>query len=181
MIETKTFLEVIQTLGIVIAAFYYIMTIHNTNRNQMISIETQKIALETRQASLFMELYKICTNSEFMTHQWENYDDFLKNYAPEVNPEVYNSIFSVMSFFEGVGVYLEQNLISIELVYRLLHPLPCWIWDKMSPVITERRERSDTPEIYEWFEYLVHESLKYEREVKLEESRNRSLHAWTTR
>ena len=187
MIEIDTMLNLIQTIGIIVGIFYYIMVLHNTSKTRELTLKTQQISLETRQAQLFMELYKTCTNYEFLTlqndllytYEWENYEDFTEKYAPENNPELANKIFSVMSFFEGIGVLLEQNLISLELVYKLMHPLPSWIWSKMRTVINERRIRSDTPEIYEWFEYLVNESMRFEREVMEEKSRKRTLYAWT--
>jgi hypothetical protein len=135
-----------------------------------------------------MELYKTCTSYDFLTQQnellytyeWDTYDEYLAKYSPEKNPEVANKIFSVMNFFEGLGVLLEQELINIDLVYKLLHPLPSWIWEKMFPIVHERRVSSDTPEIYEWFEYLVSELSRFESEVNSDKARKRMVRGWAS-
>jgi len=57
-------LSTLQTLGILVGIFYYVMTLRNQRKNQEISLRKQELtlkaqeqALETRQAQLFMNIY----------------------------------------------------------------------------------------------------------------------------
>lgn len=102
-------------------------------------------------------------NEILYVYEWDNYDDWVEKYSPETHNEAALKIHSLMSFYEGIGVLVEQKLIDIKLVNRLIYPAPKWIWDKMEPIIKERRKHKNTPQMFEWFEYLIRESEKYEK------------------
>jgi hypothetical protein len=59
MVEQLTFQTVfqfLQTVGILVGVFYYIMTIRANQRNQELSIKSQESTLETRQTNILMNL-----------------------------------------------------------------------------------------------------------------------------
>jgi len=39
-------------------------------------------------------------------------------------------------------------------------------WEKMAPIIKDRRERLGLPQIWEWFEYLYNGMKKREKELQ---------------
>ena len=95
--------------GFVLALVYYVLILRNTIR--------------TRQAQLFMELYGQFRARDFQemvqdVRQFEYTDEvgFWKNYGPETNPEAFVKFYSVMSFYEGVGVLIRRELINPVLV-----------------------------------------------------------------
>ena len=56
----------------------------------------------------------------------------------------------------GIGVLVEQRLIDIELVDRLLHNTTIYFWEKMRPIFTDSRKRQppDHQPLYDSAEYL---------------------------
>jgi hypothetical protein len=163
---------VIAACGVIIATFYYINNLMKAEKMRELTLRTQEISLETRQAQLFMDIYSTCREREFVKmindlmyhYNWDSYEAWFEKYSPESRTEESHVYIAINSFFEGVGVLLEQDLIDIKLVYKLLHPTPKWIWEKIGPVIIERRRRRNTPQILQWFEFLVTECEKYEKD-----------------
>ena len=83
----------------------------------------------------------------------------MKKYGWENNPDSWATWFSVASFFNGVGVLVERNLIDIGLVEELLGNITDRMWSIMEPVLVEFRETGVTQknrkyEILHGFEYL---------------------------
>ena len=58
-------LSTLQTVGILVGIFYYIMTIRTNQRNQDIAIRNQELTLETRQAQLFMNIFNTFASKEY--------------------------------------------------------------------------------------------------------------------
>jgi hypothetical protein len=57
-ITFQTIFQFLQTVGILVGVFYYIMTLRNSQR-------TQQQQLETRQAQLFMQIFIHNTDPDF--------------------------------------------------------------------------------------------------------------------
>ncbi|MHA1959537.1 MAG: DUF4760 domain-containing protein [Candidatus Thorarchaeota archaeon] len=117
--------------------------------------------LETRQASLFMQIYDHFYNLDFVKRQleiwkwnWSDYDDFLRKYDFDTNPETGSLFFSVGTYFEGIGVLVNRNLIDPRIVDDLMSGLIMRTWNKFGPVIRETRRRLNWPQYFEFFEYL---------------------------
>jgi len=67
MVEQVTFqtiFQFLQTLGILVGVFYYIMTIRTNQRNQEIAQKNQELQLESRNLQLFMQLYQQMSSPE---------------------------------------------------------------------------------------------------------------------
>lgn len=73
------------------------------------------------------------------------------------NPDASSIHSSVISFYEGIGVLLKRKLIDKTLVDDLMSSSITMLWEKMEPLIRERKERANWPQIAEWFEYLYNE------------------------
>jgi len=131
--------------------------------------------VKTRQTDLVIRLYSIFGSKEFqeglmktMTLEFEDFDDFRKKYANSSNyaetPEfIANEMVSVL--FEGIGVLLHRNLVSIDLVDDLFSGPIKSTWEKMKPLV-EGYRRTMYPQAYEWFEYLYGEMQKREQKLK---------------
>jgi hypothetical protein len=65
----------------------------------------------------------------------------------------------VLCFYDQVGVLLRRGLIELDLVDDLLGNSARQIWEKVTPLIREARERYD-PRLYEHFEYLYDEMTR---------------------
>ena len=102
-------LSTIQTLGLLVGIFYYIMTLQNTRKNQ-------QIQLETRQAQLFMTLHieDITQRASesldiMMSLEYEDLDDFESKYGLENNPEAHHLINFFTNFRSCVSILGENN------------------------------------------------------------------------
>ena len=91
--------------------------------------------------------------------EYTDYEDFFKKYGWENNPDSWAMWFSVASFFNGVGVLVERNMIDIDLVEELLGNITDRMWNVMEPVLVGFRGSGVTQkkrkyEILHGFEYL---------------------------
>lgn len=156
-ITLQTLIMLIQALGILVAVFYHIMTLQNTRKNQ-------QLTLETRQAQLFMQIYR-----DFCTPEWwrtagetahidfADYDGFEAKWGRDTNLEGWSRQSALHGFYEGLGLLVHKKLIDSSLVDDLLSAPIMVYWERVSPYILERRRRLNSPSIGEWIEYLYNE------------------------
>jgi len=163
LVDLQTLFGYLTPISLTIGVIYHIMTLNNTRK-------TQQQALETRQAQLFMQAYNKFIDKEFQQnfmdivfqHEWDDYDDWWEKYGPATNSEESSKRASVFSYFEGLGVFVEQNLIDIELVSRLGSQNINLCWEKYGPLWEEYTKRTGSPYTYEYMEWLYNE-LKTKR------------------
>jgi hypothetical protein len=158
-------LELIQSIfytataiSVVCTAFYYAVTLRN--------------AAKARQTELFMKLYERWYDESFQQHwmeviykwQWADYDDYERKYMSG-NIQAFASGFSVLAYFEGIGVLVKRKLIDIDLVDDLMSTSILWYWEKTGSMVIESRKRSNRPQLLEWSEYLYNELVKREKRL----------------
>jgi hypothetical protein len=162
MVQIENLPLVLTGLGLTASVLYYTMVLRNANK-------TQQQQLETRQAQLFMELYREYRDPEFRKmftevstqFTWEDDADFRRKYSPEGNVDNYTIYSSVMSYFEGIGVLVKRGLIGIEIVYDLLALQIKSIWEKNREITYASREYLGMPTLWDDLEYLYDELMKY--------------------
>jgi hypothetical protein len=126
--------------------------------------------LETRQATLWMQLYGKYSELEMSEVEiellvewtWSDYDDFMEKYGQRTNPKAYSKFVTMGNYFEGVGMLVGRGLIGVEMVYDLMWSPITEFWEKFSPVFIEMRNRSNLPKIGTHTEYLYNEIKKIE-------------------
>jgi hypothetical protein len=141
------FFDIIPILALAAAIIYYVSISKSQNN--------------TRKAQLFMQIYNrfqdkefLRQNIEIMNMEWVDFDDFWEKYGLIVNPEATSLIFSVGTYFEGIGVMVKEKLIDVKLVDDLMTGLVVRYWEKLEPIIKQQRIMFNWPEAYEWTEYL---------------------------
>jgi hypothetical protein len=173
MVSVETVSIVFTGLSISLAAFYYISTIRNAQRTRELALKAQEQALETRQLQLYTTAFQHTLNREFMlayvdviyNQEWEDYEDFMRKYGPESNPEAYASVVQVIELFQMIGLFVEQNALDIEIVNRHCGKVVVRVWEKVEPFVREFRIWTDNPMHWHSFEYLYHEMKKiYQQE-----------------
>jgi hypothetical protein len=94
MVELQTILMVIQTIGILVAVSYYVISIRNQNR--------------ARQVQTFNTLYSRLSDpdyvqlvQELLYMQWDDYHDFEMKYGTEVNRENAAKRYAIWYFWDG--------------------------------------------------------------------------------
>ena len=178
MVEQVTFqtiFQFLQTVGILVGVYYYIMTIKANQRNQELALKAQEHATETRQAQLYMQLYSFYDNKEFLkdygnintTYVYDDVEDWWKRYSPQANGEAYSSWLRVGRVLDGVGILLKRNLIEPALVFDLIGDIIRGSWEGMDDMlgmerfVKEGRSYWNRPRLWENFEYLYKEYMKH--------------------
>ena len=115
MVTIETISIVFTGISISLAAFYYINTLRNSQRNQ----QTQ---LETRQAQLFIQLYNrfrddtesLDIESSFLDVEIKSSEDFIRLWRTD---EDFGKVLSTLGgFYEGIGVMVREGYIPVRLV-----------------------------------------------------------------
>jgi len=148
-------LSTIQTAGVLVAVFYYIMTLRNQN--------------QLRKSQFFHAIYEKLTNPEeiknvyadILQWHWDNFDDFERKYGLDVNPEAFNQRHAALNWGNFLGNLWKKNLIDREIAYNTLPFAISQIWNKFKPIIEEQRVRYNFgPDYLSGLEFMANETEK---------------------
>ncbi len=190
MAEQVTFqilFQFLQTVGILVGVYYYIMTIRTNQKNQEISLKNQELtlqsqeltrktqeqSLETRQAQLFMNIYNqsfanrewLNAYNKVMSTNWDDYEEYITIADfrdPDSSDKEYLEAQSyVCSFYEGLGVFVKEGLVDIRMIALTMTYMTKSYWEKLASIVYEGRKRMNYPRMLSEFEYLYDELMKY--------------------
>ena len=90
-------------------------------------------------------------------------------YGPEVNPEMAALRTSLWSEYDGIGMLVQDNMIDIETVFRMMYQAIVMVWYKYETIIKGIREMENGPgpNYYENFEYIANNLIKMRKEKGL--------------
>ena len=71
---------------------------------------------------------------------------------------------SLAQYFEGIGVMVRTDSVSLDQVHQLLANPIMDVWEKLDDVILERRKRESNPMIYRAFETLYYAIKNYQQQ-----------------
>ncbi|MCW4040323.1 MAG: hypothetical protein NWE83_06195 [Candidatus Bathyarchaeota archaeon] len=150
----------VQTAAVVITGVSIIIGI-------ILSLHSQKHALETRQAQLFMDVYNRWNTREIqiaygnerflILPQIQSFEDYQRLVLDErakgnLDPWFYGQI--LITYFEGLGMLVKQGLINIDTVEDLFAGRIIWFWDSFGWICEMRRKQLGDPKLYDSIEYL---------------------------
>jgi hypothetical protein len=185
MIELATLQAVsyiMGSLGVFVAAVYYVLNIQNNRRNQEMAIRNQELslkaqeqALETRQTQIFMDLYKTIASKEFMMDlehilfnlDFKDREDYYRKYGSDVDPIEHSKVDFMLSYYQGIGLLVKRRLIDPELVYKLMRYGIIAFWEKIKPVVEGDRLMLKIPNMFEDVEYLYDLMKSYREKENL--------------
>jgi hypothetical protein len=169
-------LSTLQTAALVVGIVYYLFIMRNSQRNQLIQMETRQTQLfmqfteklnELRVRGIWREVYD--------DWSWTGYEDFMQRYGPEANPEGWMKFMALAGVYEAMGVLATHGSVDVKLIYDLQAGYPIRLWDKYEEIIDGYRiEREDPPkgQWMEYFEDLVY-MLREERAKDIRDLDNR--------
>ena len=144
-------LQLVQTLGILVAIIYYITIMRNSQRNQ----KTQ----------MFMPIYNRIMDpgyrrdfSDIRVWEWEDYDDWERKYY--YDRDEWAKIMNVFRVYEMVAVLLVRDQIEADLVSDVLSIPTIRLWEDLEPVVKEFRVRWNFHSFGEGAEYIYTEIKK---------------------
>jgi len=177
MVEYQTVSIVFTGLSVSLAAFYYIITLRNTEKNQ-------KQQLDTRQAQLSMQLHQMTQTKEYLgvyqeimtDWNWTDYDDFLQKYGYK-NDIAWDKFGVVFSVWEQVGILVKHGVFDPEMMYDMWGGYYRRLWEKIEPIVFEYNLRHGggfleyAEDLYYYFqEAKLKERMEF---VEREEKRHR--------
>jgi hypothetical protein len=155
-------LSTIQTIALVVGIVYYLTIMRNAQRNQELARKAQELAVETRQAQLFMQIFSKFSEENFIRNffeiqdwQWEDTDDYIEKYEEPNEP--HTKWATLANYYEGVGVLVKRGLIDVSLVDDLMSGSTMRFWEKFEDFIMETRIRYNWPQRGEYIEYLYNQ------------------------
>jgi hypothetical protein len=171
--EIQAAYYMVAATGVLVAAVYYVLNMKTT--------------LQTRQAQLFMQIYDRMSQPELSAiindirynMHWKDSNDFWAKYGAETNITEYSRLASAGNYFKGIGVLLKRGLIDKMFIYDLLSsPLKLY-WERLGPIILERRRLTSNPNLFAFVDYLYDEMMKIEVEqtaAKTGSTQNHTIH-----
>jgi hypothetical protein len=149
MVDVTEISAIIAAAGVLIGVAYYVLDM----RHQM----------QVRQTDIIMRMYSNFGSREFQEDWWKvmnweykDFDDYGRQYG-------WAEVVEVGTFFEGIGILLKRKLVNIQLVDDLFTSPTKMAWEKMRPLAEDARKHWNTPDAFEWFEYLYNEMKKREQ------------------
>ena len=161
MIESIPY--VLTGIGIIVSILYYTSVLRNANK-------TQQLALETRQAQLFMQMYNRWLDDitledyyPFVTRRISNWEEFKILYNTD---EDYQLIFNkVAGFYEGLGVLVKAGYLTIHPIALMWTGVTTLFWTNiLGPIIEDMRKDYKLTRMWSEAEYMCTELLKYVQE-----------------
>jgi hypothetical protein len=153
-------LSTLQTAGILVGIFYYIMTLRNQTT--------------LRKSQFLYTIYDKLTNAEeikrvytdLIQWQWDDFEDFERKYGLDVNSDAFHQRHACFNWANFIGNLLKKDLIDHDLVYKFIPFAFPQLWNKFKPIIEEHRVRYNFgPDYHAGFEYLAKEMERI-RETK---------------
>jgi len=161
-VTLQTVSYLIAALSFAVTCAYYIMNLSNSKKST-------QLTLETRQAQLFMEIYRSSYSTEMMTHaanfwfeEWSGFEDWKKKIW--LNDAKRGSWGAWTNYYEGIGVLVKENLVDIRLVALLIAGITRKFWELHLPIIKEIRKFTGQARFLSETEYLYERLMKYMEE-----------------
>ena len=163
MVDYSTLALVLTGLGLTASILYYAMILRNANK-------TQQLALETRQAQLFMQMYNRWTNSivnedyyPVISRKISNWEELKSIYNSDENYQ--RLLNKIAGFYEGLGVLVKAGYLSIHPIALMWTGVTTLFWTNiLEPTIDDWRAEYNLRRLWSEAEYLCKELLRYVEE-----------------
>ena len=164
----------VQTATVVITGISIIIGV-------ILSINSRKQELETRQAQLFMQIYNRWTSQEvtksygalrykYLEQDWIAFcEDLFSNRQgknPDVDLDWYSEHQMLATFFEGLGILVKKDLVDLSMVEDLFSSRLIWYWEtQILPLRDVVRTYQHDSTLYDSIEYLYNELKQREQQA----------------
>ena len=163
MIDYSTLAIVLTGLGLTASILYYTMVLRNANK-------TQQLALETRQAQLFMQMYnrwrdtfKTDEHSLVISRKISNWEELKSKINSDENYQ--RTLSELAGFYEGLGVLVKAGYLSIHPIALMWTGVTTLFWTNvLEPTIDDWRKEKNLKRLWSEAEYLCRELLRYVEE-----------------
>lgn len=143
MVEQVTFQTVfqfLQTVGILVGVFYYVMTIRANQRNQEITLKNQQLSSVHRILEVYNDPEAYSKWNEVLNLKWEDYDDFRRRYGNNQDPEMEAKYGTMFQYYDGIGYLWKEGVLDIQSLSVYLGWGCLLLWWRYKPVVEGTRE-----------------------------------------
>jgi len=140
---------VVAAAGVLVGVVYYILDMRNQNR--------------MRQTDLVIRLSSTLDNKDFAEAVVKIVSMDFKDVEELRNIVSPPTLVMIGNFYERVGALLNRGLVEIGLVADVIIVTP--LWEKMKPWVIDCRQKYNSPDLFEWFEYLYNEMKKRVQQI----------------
>jgi hypothetical protein len=150
-------LQILQTAGILVGIFYYLMVLNNQQKNQ-------EMTLHTRWATFFQQVVGPTVTKDGIQHinaiqknpfsTLEEYNELITK-----NQDFADAFLFWRQSYEHWGAYLREGIIDVQLLAQFNVWFHFWIWENFREVIYDYRKTSGIRNYYYQWEYL-YDTLK---------------------
>ena len=160
--EIQAAYYMVAATGVLIAAAYYIITLRSSRK-------AQQMALESRNAQFFMQLYSSIQDEEMLriswndmigARDWNTFEEWWNKHGPDSNIEYFAKWLRTVILYEVFGVLVKRGFLDISLVDDMVSGPTLMSWEVYKPIITGIREKYGYPQFQEYQEYLANEIRK---------------------
>jgi len=142
-------LQILQTTGILVGIFYYVMTLRNAQKNRMIEMVFRRASERN------VEWNQMAREVHEMGYGWNTVEEFFDKYHYLKTPELTAKRVTVLNMLNAWGFLLKEGVIEVDFICRLHTPsFIINMWERNELLIKDNRERAVDPEIRKDFEYL---------------------------
>ena len=150
MVEQLTFqtlFQFLQTIGILVGVSYYIVSLRNQSRTRQIQI-VNSVGIG---------------NLDWSFLDWEigDYEDFMSEHGPEVDPEGWSNMYEWFNRLEIFGVFVREGLLDVRLMCLMSGGTIKESWEKFRGIFQEMRVRYNRPRDWIEAEYLYERVMDY--------------------
>ena len=160
-------LSTLQTVGLLVGIFYYLMTLQNTRKNQQLTLKAQEQALETRRGQLIQQYLLEMIEKKSLDYsvdhilyaEWSSYDEWEEKYWN--NPEYQKAFYWIQLGMSGIGTCLMEGLVDIHILTLFNVDGIIYNWEKHKDIIYERRKRWNQKRYCDMWEHVYTELKKH--------------------
>jgi len=141
------------SLGVFVAAVYYVMNLREQRRNRRISQtnEMQRFFLNYENQKIWFELLNM---------EWSDYDDFERRYGSDYGLDNVAKRHLFWFNYDTLGNLLKDGYVDRDTIYNSSAMSVIFTWFKFKPIIEENRRRYSGLEAWKGFEYLANEMMR---------------------
>jgi hypothetical protein len=133
-------LSTLQTAGILVGIFYYVMTIRANKRNQEISLKNQQLRTAYSVFDIYRDEKEYLKWLEVMQMEWVDYDDFTEKYGSRTNPEMEAKWGTMFQFYDGLGYLWKSGVLDLDNLKELIGFGCVVMWKKFKPIVEAWRK-----------------------------------------
>ncbi len=150
----------IQTIGVIIAAFSFVVGVANTIRVSFDEAGKRKIEYTNNVLNTLYSEEGWNRYIELMSWDWEDIEDFKKKYDSTVNKKAYAQRSTFLSQLDSIGYLYRKNILDKETLYQVGGIISIWGYAKFKPVMDEYRKHPWPKDLYANIDVLAKDMYK---------------------